>query len=252
MSEGPGSAGAVGPGEEFERFGRTIRHYRMAISAGALALAWARQSDAAQGSTVIADREVSPLARLGRLWPTRPEDTLAFAVVLRPPLVPEQADATWLLAGLAVAEGAEEAAGRGTATWWPDSVVAPGDGAELASVKLEVQLGPGKVRSAVASVRMDLPALGLADADRDRLLEAVLGAFDRHCASLDEGPDAVAAAYEGRCALVGRRVKVRLLPKGETRGVVRSVDRSARLEVESATGMVQRIAIDTLRELTEA
>lgn len=252
MSMETGSAGGVGPGEESERFGRTVRHYRMAISAGALALAWARQSDAAEGSTVVAEREVSPLGRLGKLWPRPPEDTLSFAVVLRPPLTPDQADATWLLAGLAAAEGAEEASGRTAATWWPDAVVDADGGATLASVKVEVQLGPGKVRSAVASVRLDLAALGLGSEGRDRLLEAVLRAFDRNSETLADGPDAVAAGYEGRCELIGQRVKIRLLPKGETRGVARGVDRSARLEVESGTGMVQRVAIDTLRELEQA
>lgn len=245
----PGSAGSVGPGQEAEEYGHVVRRFRMGVSGAALALAWARQEEAPHGATVVVEREVSPLGRLGRLWATPPERTLSIAVVLRPPLSVEDADASWLLAGVAASEGAEAASGRPTETWWPDRVVDKETGDEVANIKVEVQLGPGRVRSAVASIRVDLEKLGLDDEGRNALLEGILGAVDRHTVGLDEGSEGVAAAYEGRCALVGRRVKLRLLPKGETRGVARGVDRTGRLQLESATGMVQRVAIDSLREL---
>ncbi|MDP9006419.1 MAG: hypothetical protein M3N15_05830 [Actinomycetota bacterium] len=39
------------------------------------------------------------------------------------------------------------------------------------------------------------------------------------------------------------------MPKGETRGTVRGIDRGGRLELQSGTGMIERISIDMLREL---
>lgn len=246
---GPGGSGSLGPGEEDERFGHTLRYYRMGVSGAALALAWARQEDAPHGATVIVEREVSPLGRLGKLWAPPPESTLSFAVVLRPPLSVEDADATWLLAGVAAAEGAEAASGRPVSTWWPDLIVDSESENQVGALKVEIQLGPGKVRSAVASIRLDLVSLGIGADGRDRLLEAVLGSVDTHSETLVEGSEGVAAAYDGRCGLLGRRVKLRLLPKGETRGIARRVDRTARLELESTTGLVQRIAIDSLRDL---
>lgn len=241
--------GGLGPGAQTERFGHPVRQYRMGVSGAALALAWARQEQAPDGATVIVEREVSPLGRLGRMWTVAPESTLSCAIVLRPPLSVEQADAAWLLAGLAAAEGAEAASGRKLSTWWPDLVIDEATGDKVAALKVEIQLGPGKVRSAVASIRIDLEALGLGADGRDAVLEAVLGALDRHREGLGDGPEGVAAAYEGRCGLLGRRVKLQLLPKGETRGLARRVDPSARLELESATGMVQKVAIDNLRQL---
>lgn len=238
-----------GPGEEFERFGRVVRRYKVGISTGALALAWARQEDGPHGATVLVDREISPLGRHSRLWTAPPETTLSCAVVLRPPLSVEEGDAVWLLAGLAAAEGAEEATGRSLGTWWPDGVIDTESDEPVAALKTEVQLGPGQVRSAVASIRLDLEKLGAGPDGADRVLEAVLGAVDRRCESLAEGAAGVAAAYEGRCALLGRRVKISLMPRGETRGVARRVDRMGRLELESPTGMVERIAIDALRDL---
>lgn len=245
----PAPTGGVGPGAETERFGHPVRQYRMGVSGAALALAWARQENAPDGATVVVEREVSPLGRLGRMWSTPPESTLSVAIVLRPPFTVEEADATWLLAGVAAAAGAEAASGRALATWWPDQVVDAGTGEQVAALKVEIQLGPGKVRSAVASIRVDLDRLGLGADGRDPLLEAILASLDGHNATLSEGSEGVAAAYDARCSLRGRRVKLTLLPKGETRGVVRGIDRLGRLELESATGMVRRVGVESVRAL---
>lgn len=232
-----------------ERFGRPVRHFPVAVSAEALALAWARQEEAPQGATVMVDREISPLARLGRLWGSPPEATLACAVVLRPRLTVEEADAAWLVAALAGAEGAEAASGMTVQTWWPDQLVDPDGGDSVGTTKAEVQLGPGQVKSAVVTIRLDLSKLGLERSQRDGLLEAVLTALDQRCAQLGEGTAAVAEAYQQRCRLMGQRVRVRLMPKGETRGTVSAVSGNARLELRSPTGMVERLGIDQLREL---
>lgn len=241
--------GGLGPGEAAERFGHLVRHYRMGVSGAALALAWARQENAPDGATVVVEREVSPLGRLGRMWTTAPESTLSLAIVLRPPLKIEEAEATWLLAAVAAAEGAEAASGRTLATWWPDLVVDPETYDEIAALKVEIQLGPGKVKSAIATIRIDLDKLGLSPGGHDAVLEAVLAALDRHSEGLGEGSAGVAAAYDGRCAMLGRRVKLRLLPKGEARGIAKGVDRGARLELQSTTGMIQKVGIDTLRAI---
>ncbi len=236
-----------GPPETVERFGRSFRHFEVAVSAGTMAGAWARQENAPAGAALTVGREVSPLGRLGQVWHGAPESTLSLAVVLRPSLPPEEADVAWLVAGLGAMGGAEVITGRELSVWWPDAVVDADDQA-MATTKAEVQLGPGEVRSAVISLRLDLERLGLRVEQRDDLLEAVLRAVDEASASLADGPDALATAYERRCRLLGRRLKLRLLPKGETRGVARGVDRSGRLELASATGMVERISVDMLRE----
>lgn len=239
--------GPVGA-EETERFGRRLRHYKMSISAGVLALAWARQENAPHGATVVVDREVSPLGRHGEIWPTPPEATLACSMVLRPRLSPDEADVAWLVVTHAAAVAAEAVSGRPAATWWPDAVHGD-DGERLAATKAEVQLGPGQIRSAVVTARIDLERLGVGPDGRDPLLEAFAGSIDEISDQLATDLPAAVAAFQERCSLVGRRVKIRLLPKGETRGVVGGIDRMARLELQSGTGMVERVSIDMLRQL---
>lgn len=243
------------PGAGFETselHGRPVRRFRVAVSAGAMALAWARQEQAPAGATVVAEREVYPLGRLGEPWPGRPETTLACAMILRPQLASHLADMVWLVGGMALLEGAEKTSGRSLGTWWPDRVVDAEDGQTVGLVKAEVQLGPGTVRSAVVTMRVDLDRLELDRRDGDGLVDAAGSALDRAAAWLDQGPDGcneAVAAYQRRCLLLGSRVKIILLPKGETRGVARAVDGAAQLELVSATGMVERVTVDMLRRL---
>ena len=217
-----------------------------------MALAWARQDAAPEGATVVSDVEVSPLGRLGELWRAPAATTLAVAVVLRPHLPVELSDAVWLVGGLASAEAATAASGRTVGVIWPDAVVDSETDEVVGSLKTEIQLGPGQVNSAVLSVRLDLRALGLGSTGRDTLLDEVLGALDQRIGWLREGAEGcalAAAAYNQSCLLLGRRVKVHLLPKGEARGVAQRVDPSGRLEVVSATGMVERVSVNMLRRV---
>jgi biotin-(acetyl-CoA carboxylase) ligase len=241
--------GAVGP-ETVERFGRQLRHFPVAVSADAMALAWANKEDGPSGATVVVDHEVGARGLHGSLWTAAPADTLVCAVVLRPQLSVEEGDVSWLLAALAAAEGAEAVTGQPMSTWWPDTVVTGSEREAVAAVKAEVQLGPGQVKSVVVAQRFDLAKLGLERERRDDLLEAFVGALDRATEQLQDGAAGVVAAYEKRCAVLGQRVKLLIRPKGETRGTARRIDRSARLEVESPSGMIERVGLDQLKVLS--
>jgi biotin-(acetyl-CoA carboxylase) ligase len=189
---------------------------------------------------------------LGQAWEVPQASSLVLATVLRPPVPPEEADVGWLVAGLGALNGAEAVTGRELALWWPDRVIEGDVGSVVASIKAESQLGPGEVRASVVTVRLDLGRLGLGADRREELLEAVVGALDQAAGELDDASQGVAAAYEQRCALLGQRVKLRILPKGETRGTARGVDRGGGLELASATGMIERISVDMLRDLVLA
>ncbi len=236
--------------ETTERFGRPFRYFPVAVSSEAMALAWANTEDAPQGATVLVDHEIGPRGLHGRLWTPALTDSLACAVVVRPELSAEEGEALWLLAGLSAADAAEAVLGSPVQTWWPDEAVVTGTRDTLAAVRAEIQLGPGKVKTSVVTIRMDLVALGLGRERRDEALAAVVEAVDSRSAELAaEGPPGIAAAYESKCGVMGKRVKLTLLPKGETRGIAARVNRTARLELESPTGMVERIGVDQLRTL---
>ena len=235
--------------ETVERFGRPMRHFPVAVSSEAMALAWANQEEAPQGATVVVDHEIRASGLHGRLWTVAPAVSLACSIVLRPTVSVEEADSAWLLSALAAAEGAQAVCGQELNTWWPDAVVTAASHEQVAAVRAEVQLGPGRVKGVVATLRFDLPGLGLELSQKDALLEAVVHAMDDAVEGLAEGAAAAAAAYEQRCGLLGKRVLIRLLPKGETRGTARRVDRSARLELESPSGLIEKVTVDQVRDL---
>jgi biotin-(acetyl-CoA carboxylase) ligase len=229
--------------------GRPIRRYQAAVSAGAMASAWANQEDAPSGATVVVDHEVSPLGRLGLRWLVPAESSLAFAVVLRPSLTAEESDVPWLVGGLAAAEGiGDVVTGRELATWWPDLVVGADTDETVASVKADVHLGPGRVRVALVTVRINLEILDATER-RDELVQAVARRLDQRNEELTEGVAGPLAAYEQRCRLLGSKVKIRLLPRGETRGTAHAIHPHGALQLRSATGMVERISVDMVREM---
>jgi len=235
--------------ETVETYGRLMRRFPVAVSAEAMALSWANQDDAPQGATVVVDHEIRASGLHGRLWTVPPAVSLAFSVVLRPTVSVEEADSAWLVAASAAADGAQEVSGKELATWWPDSVILAESQAQVAAVRAEVQLGPGRVKAVVITLRFDLPGLGLDVSDKERLLEGVVGAVDRACERLADGSAGAAADYEKRCALLGNRVRIKMLPKGETRGTARRVDRAARLELESPSGLVEKVTINQVADL---
>jgi len=236
--------------ETVDRYGRQMRHFPVAVSCEAMALAWANREDGPPGAVVTVDHEIGPRGYHGSIWPVAPADSLACSVILRPKLAVEEADASWLAVGLVAITAAEAAGGSDLSLWWPADVVEGPERGLVSAVKAEIQLGPGKVKSVVATMRFDLGKLGLTRERRDELLEQVVVAVDQVTELLGDGADAVAAAYEKRCSAVGKRFKVKLRPKGETRGTVRSIDRSARLEIASPTGMIERVGIDQMMEMT--
>jgi BirA family biotin operon repressor/biotin-[acetyl-CoA-carboxylase] ligase len=236
--------------ETIERFGHPMRVFPVAVSAEAMALSWANQQEAPQGATVVVDHEIRASGLHGRIWNVPPADSLACSIVLRPTLSVEEADGAWLLAALAAAEAAQAVSGKELSTWWPDAVVDSANREQVSAVRAEVQLGPGRVKSVVITLRFDLPRLGLDAGRKDELLEAVVGAVDAASEELAAGVVGAAAAYEKRCALLGNRVRIKLLPKGETRGVARRVDRGARLELEAPSGLIEKVTVDQVRELT--
>lgn len=217
------------------------RHLPVAVSAEAIALAWARQEAAPAGAVVIVDHEISPRCRLGRLWERVQERTATLAMVWRPTIPIEAVDLAWAAASLGLVRALDaHIDGPPPRLWWPDEVVDE-SGRVAGAVRAEIQLGPGRVTSAVVTARVDLDAVGAPDpADVLALVEVELA---RAAGELDGAPQDMPLAWEARSALLGRRVNAHLLPRGEVRGTVAGLDPHGALELVSTTGLRQRVPI---------
>jgi len=220
---------------------RLHRHLPVAVSAEAIALAWARQEAAPVGAVVVVDHEISPRGRLGRLWERPQERTATLAMVWRPTVPLERSDLAWAAASLGLVRALDvHIDGAPPRLWWPDEVVDE-SGRVVGQVRAEIQLGPGRITSAVVTARVDLGVFRAPDrADVLALVEVELA---RAAGELDGAPEELTLAWEARSALIGRRVIAHLLPRGEVRGTVATVDPQGALELVSATGLRQRVPI---------
>lgn len=252
------------------RLGRPLRHHLVAVSAEALACAWARRDAAPHGATVVVGHEVAGRDRGGTPWVTAPGTGLAASVVLRGTYSRSAEDLLWPTGSLAIldalnAQQPPVSSGRLLAAW-PDTVVEVADGGGVAGPPLgavSVARGPGFLLPEWMVVSFHLrhgptPAnSGAGDRDEPAtraagLVADLLGAFESGLEALTSDPASLLASYHRRCTTIGRRVRATLLPVGEARGTAREVDRSGRLVLRSPTGMVERVPVDALGRLTFA
>lgn len=230
--------------------GSAIRALSSVTSTSDIAWAWA-DAGCPEGTVVFAEEQVTGRGRFGRRWECPRGDGLLMSVVLRPrdgAVGPAHLTAA---AALATAEAAAEVAGVDAAIRWPNDVIV--GGRKLAGVLVERRGGEGLLPCVLGiglnvNVSVDrLPdalrgiATSLrAEAGRSFELEAVAAAVlrrldARYREAGSGGWEGVAAAWRGRCGLVGETIAVDV--QGErVCGIVVGVDALAGLELELAGG----------------
>lgn len=177
-----------------------------------------------------------------------------MAVVVRPAVSPMQEALLWLVASLAAADALVEATGSGHMVIWPDRVIGKGAADQAAAAprcatNVVVQLGPGRIDHAVLAIRVELHDLAVT---KDHLTQELRRCVADTIRLLESDRLALVEAFTDRCSIMGQRVRVELMPRGEARGRATAVDPDGFLVLESPTGMLERIAPATLRSLSVA
>lgn len=226
------------------------------MSVEALASAWARTEGAPAGSVVVAEREVSGRLRGGVPWTLGGPDALSMAVVVRPNIAPMQEALLWTASALGAAEALTSATGTEQGVVWPDRIAASAvaSAERPCFVNVLVQLRPGAIDHATVSIRADLQALGIegTESTRAALIGTMAEAVKASIELLEDDPAGLLAKFSERCLVMGERVHVKLLPRGDARGRVTAVDNDGFLVLESGTGMLERVAPASLRSLDPA
>ncbi len=227
-----------------------VRHVPVALSADALMLQWARREQAPAGSAIAVDNEIAARTRGGSHW-VRP-DSLTVAVLARPrTLEPDVADVAWLAGGVGAAAALDDLTAERYVCHWPDRVECAVEvGAQehpSVVVTSSTLLGPGRIEHIVVIARIagasHVPSASLISTTIEHLRNAV--------GLLDE-PDHIVNLYRARCATLGERLTVGLLPHGIVRGRAIDLGSDGSLVIESATGMRERIAVAAFDFLSSA
>jgi len=208
---------------------------------------------APEGTVLVAETQTAGRGRMGRSWVSSARGgALTFSVLLRPARV-AVARRGWipLLAGLATAAAVQALTGLDAQLKWPNDVLV--DGGKLAGILTE-QAGDAVVAGLginVSATRAELPvdtatSLAVAGAPgvgRGDLLRAVLTGIERRYLAWAGTPtpgDAEAsglrAEYRGRCATLGREVRVDFPDGTSTQATAVDADAGGQLLLRTADG----------------
>ena len=205
------------------------------------------RAGAPEGVVVVADHQTAGRGRLGRTWEAPPGSSLLMTVLLRPALDATRLHLVTMAVGLAAADACADVAGFAPELKWPNDLVVRDR--KLAGILAEAGFAGSVPQWVVVGIGLNVnwpeelpPELsGTAVAanhvaghavDRERLLVQLLERLARRYSALDS----VAEDYRGRCATIGRDVRVEL--PGETlRGRAVDVDGAGCLVVDTGDGV---------------
>jgi BirA family transcriptional regulator, biotin operon repressor / biotin---[acetyl-CoA-carboxylase] ligase len=261
MSLPPGFAGALA-GVRLGRLGSSILFYPSIGSTNDVAVSIATRGwpdavspQSVEGLVVCADEQTAGRGRRGHAWFSPPGSGLYVSVVLAPGAArvdPERATMLLtLMAGVAVAEGIEAAAGLRADLKWPNDLLVGGRklcGILAEGVRIPATADPTRINTVVVGFGINIRAAAYPPelsgrvtsieaergpvVDRARVLAQTLAALSTRYDDLLEGRfDAILDVWRNRApASVGARVTWQT-PAGPQSGVTAGVDECGALQV---------------------
>ncbi|HUR48126.1 MAG TPA: biotin--[acetyl-CoA-carboxylase] ligase [Acidimicrobiales bacterium] len=218
---------------------------------------------AREGLVAVADHQTEGRGRRDRRWVAPPGSSLLFSVLLRPELSPSQLHLTSAAVALSASAACRAVSGVEPALKWPNDLLV--DDRKVAGILSESLMATDAGSAAVVvgtGINVNWPPVLPADlahlatalnresgaqVDRAELLVAILENLDDY---LDDWA-AVAQDYRGRCATVGRDVRVDLGERGTLEGTASGLTDEGLLEVTDRTGRVHTISVGDVVHLRQ-
>jgi len=105
--------------------GRNLELYEKIDSTNTRAVALAR-AGAPEGTLILAEGQTAGRGRMGRHWHAPKGSSLLVSLILRPPLLPRQAQRATMIVSLAAIQAIAQVSGLRTQVKWPNDVVLGG------------------------------------------------------------------------------------------------------------------------------
>lgn len=238
-----------------ERVGQNLVFLKEVDSTNNYARMLAEQG-AADGTLVLAERQVAGKGRRGRGWTSPAGTGIWMSLLLRPEFGPEHASMLTLLAAMAVSAGISEATGLACGIKWPNDIVL--DGKKICGILTEMSTEEDAIRHVVIGIginvniwefpeeiRQTASSLALVSGKNFRrapLVEAVLRAFEGCYAIFQRTLDMrlLRETYNQNLVNLGREVRV-LAPKEAYTGISHGITDTGELLVELESGEVRRV-----------
>lgn len=217
------------------------------------------RAGAAEGLVAVAEEQTAGRGRLGRTWIAPPGSSLLMSVLLRPhDLSTNRLHLATAAVAMSGADAVSLVAGIDVELKWPNDlligtrklagVLTEIDGPDRAGrLALVVGIGinctwPDELPPEIAEVAIAASHAAGRPVATDEVLTALL---ERLEGRLDAGWDAVAEEYRGRCATVGREVRVELADESFV-GVAAEVENDGALVVTTEAGPRRTVAGDVV------
>lgn len=231
--------------------GHKVYHYRETDSTNRLAREFGERG-APEGIVVIAESQQSGRGRLARKW-FSPPGGIWFSLLLRPRMLPQQAQLLTLASAVAAVEATTATSGLAPGIKWPNDLLLAGR--KLAGILTEVSAETDLVHYLVlgVGVNANIPAEAfpaelqgtatslLAESgravDRAAWLRCFLQGFEKRYVAAQSGQFAALPAEWRRYSLtLGREVTV-YLPGRSVEGTAVDIDEHGALQVRTAVGV---------------
>jgi len=250
------------------RLGRVLE-YLEAVDSTNWVAAERAAAGAPEGTTVVAERQLSGRGRRGRSWISPPGVNLYFSIVLRPRIAPARIGQLPLVAAVALHRALSSSAPAvPLLIKWPNDILAEGGG-KLAGILCEAGIEADVVQHAVVGIGINVngrtfpPALaGVATSlaresgaehSRPRILAAVLNALEEDYGRWHAGSDLgeFLPYLQEHSALRGKTVAVEGLG-GQRVGRVEGISTEGELLLRDAAGQAMRITSGDVRIVSPA
>ena len=232
--------------------GRSLAFYDCVASTNGVAKA-AGEAGAPHGFVAVADSQSAGRGRRGREWVSPKGVNLYFTILLRPEILPQKASMLTLVMAHAVAAALERETGKEAGIKWPNDIIM--EGRKVCGILTELSLERDYIHYLVIGVGINVGAQEFPEelrdkavsleqacgrpADRARLFQYVMEAFEADYESFMRAGDLTSLLESYNARLVNRDACVRVLdPKGQWEGIARGITSTGELAVEREGGEI--------------
>jgi BirA family biotin operon repressor/biotin-[acetyl-CoA-carboxylase] ligase len=197
-----------------------------------------------EGAAVVADSQSGGKGRIGRRWLSPHGVNLYTSVILRPGIMPRDAQMLTFLSAVAVAATVERFIEKKPVVKWPNDVLV--NGKKIAGILMEMDAESDRVNFIVAGIGVNINSASVmeltgGEVSRVEFIRALFSNLEKwYREAISEGFSGVVDAWKGYFASEGKTIRVLSFGR-DVEGVCLGIDKDGALLVKLRSGGIERV-----------